>query len=77
MHTLPMNHNAQFYLPLRYDNPPAGTVLDNMVTNKNDFFLVPMSVNLGTVTPTHYIVAESGSIEIGLIQKVAYALRLV
>merc|ERR1711862_820148 len=57
-----------------YDNPPAGTVLDNMVTNKNDFFLVPMSVNLGTVTPTHYIVAESGSIEIGLIQKVAYAL---
>jgi len=57
-----------------YENPPAGTVLDKMVTNKNDFFLVPMSVNLGTVNPTHYIVIEAGSIEIDLIQKVAYAL---
>ena len=33
-----------------------------------------MSVNLGTVNPTHYIVTDAGSIEIDLIQKVAYAL---
>ena len=41
---------------------------------RNDFYLVPMSVNLGTVNPTHYIVTDAGSIEIDLIQKVAYAL---
>ena len=33
-----------------------------------------MSVNLGTVNPTHYVVTDAGSIEIDLIQKVAYAL---
>ena len=33
-----------------------------------------MSVNLGTVTPTHYVVLDNGSMELDMIQKVAYAL---
>jgi len=59
-----------------FENPPAGTVLDRTVTmaNKEDFFLVPMSVNLGTVTPTHYVVIDNGSMQLDMIQKVAYAL---
>ena len=60
--------------PKGYENPPAGCVMDNTITKKNDFFLVPMNTNLGTVTPTHYVVVESGSLEPHLIQKVAYAL---
>lgn len=41
-------------------NPPAGTVLDHTVTRYKykDFFLVPQSVNQGTVSPTHFIVLK-------------------
>ena len=40
------------------DNPPAGTILDHTVTLRDyyDYFLVPMNVNQGTVTPTHFVV---------------------
>ncbi|KAF0765863.1 piwi-like protein Siwi, partial [Aphis craccivora] len=39
-----------------YQNPPAGTVIDNSVTDPTmyDFYLVPQHVTRGTVTPTHY-----------------------
>jgi aubergine-like protein len=41
-------------------NPPPGTVLDHSVTRLKykDFFLVPQSVNQGTVSPTHFIVLK-------------------
>lgn len=41
-------------------NPKSGTVLDRVVTRLNfqDFFLISQHVNEGTVTPTHYIVAD-------------------
>lgn len=46
----------------KYDfiNPPPGTVLDHTVTRfrYKDFFLVPQSVNQGTVSPTHFIVIK-------------------
>lgn len=57
-----------------YANPPAGTVVDHKVTSENDFYLVPMNVNLGTVTPTHFVVVDQGSFEANHIQEVAYAL---
>merc|ERR1711981_859880 len=43
-----------------YSNPPPGTILDHTVTRfkYKDFFLVPQSVNQGTVTPTHFILLK-------------------
>ncbi len=39
------------------DNPPPGTVVDQIITKKQmkDFFLVSQKVNQGTVSPTHYV----------------------
>lgn len=47
--------------PQNAENPPAGTVVDSMVTRRNypDFYLVPQSVRQGTVNPTHYIVLHN------------------
>uniref|UniRef100_A0A182P6A3 Uncharacterized protein n=1 Tax=Anopheles epiroticus TaxID=199890 RepID=A0A182P6A3_9DIPT len=44
-------------------NAPPGTVLDNTVTRRYmfDFFLVAQTVQMGTVTPTHYIVLRDDS----------------
>ena len=41
-------------------NPCAGTVLDHDITRRDlyDYYLVPMNVNQGTVTPTHFIVVS-------------------
>ena len=52
--------DAKFYSEARnqMENPAAGTVLDHTVTSRDhyDFYLVPMSTNLGTVTPVHHVV---------------------
>ncbi|XP_049278639.1 protein argonaute-3 [Anopheles funestus] len=44
-------------------NAPPGSVLDHMVTrrNKYDYYLVAQTVQMGTVTPTHYIVLRDDS----------------
>ena len=44
--------------PSKADNPPAGTILDHTVALREyyDYFLVPMNVNQGTVTPTHFVI---------------------
>lgn len=59
-------------------NPPPGTVVDHYVTRFNfkDFFLVPMAVNQGTVTPTHMVVTLENGEPLGpnLIQQLAYKL---
>jgi len=62
-------------------NPCAGTVLDHDITRRDlyDFYLVPMNVNQGTVTPTHFIVVhESLSGGAGMkpstLQRLSYAL---
>ena len=63
-----------------YANPPPGTIVDHTVTRfkYKDFFLVPQSVNQGTVTPTHFIVLKENPTTEGLdataIQKLAYKL---
>ena len=68
-----------FFQP-EYANPPPGTIVDHTVTRfkYKDFFLVPQSVNQGTVTPTHFIVLKENPTAEGLdataIQKLAYKL---
>jgi len=60
-----------------FDNPPAGTVLDHTVTRYKfkDFFLIPQSVNQGTVTPTHFVVIkESPALSADALQRLAYKL---
>ncbi|XP_027854008.2 piwi-like protein Siwi [Aphis gossypii] len=66
-----------------YQNPPAGTVIDNSVTDPTmyDFYLVPQHVTRGTVTPTHYNVildtlneTASQPITPAIIQKLTYKL---
>ena len=44
--------------PSKAENPPAGTILDHSVTLRDyyDYYLVPMNVNQGTVSPTHFVV---------------------
>ncbi|XP_068908412.1 piwi-like protein Ago3 isoform X2 [Tenebrio molitor] len=59
------------------DNPPAGTVVDSIVTRRHlyDFYLVPQSVRQGTVNPTHYIVVhDDGNIKPDHLQRLAYKL---
>jgi len=59
-------------------NPPPGTILDHSVTRFafKDFFLVPQSVNQGTVTPTHMVVTKEEGEPLGpdIIQGLAYKL---
>ncbi len=69
-------------------NPPAGTVLDHTVTlrTRYDFYLVPMNVNQGTVSPTHFVVVHeyvagaassdgaAGDIAPGALQNLSYLL---
>lgn len=63
----------------QFKNPMPGTIIDHGITRFafKDFFLIPQNVNLGTVTPTHYVVLEeSGDHALGpdAIQKLAYML---
>jgi aubergine-like protein len=63
----------------RVSNPPCGTVLDKAVTRRKykDFYLVPMSVNQGTVNPTHFVVVKETSnlaLDADCIQRLAYKL---
>ena len=57
-----------------YENPPAGTVLDQLVTSGDDFYLVPMCPSAGTVTPTHFLVKEWGTMSVNSIQQTSYGL---
>jgi aubergine-like protein len=74
--------NTRIYKPNAgsddFENPPPGTIVDSVVTRRNfkDFFLVPQSVNQGTVTPTHFVVIkEMGNhLKPDQIQKLAYKL---
>lgn len=59
------------------DNPPAGSIVDTDITRPylHDFFLVPQSVNQGTVTPTHYIILENEpDVKPDHIQRLSYKL---
>jgi len=71
-----------FYIPndaqlAVVDNPPAGTIMDHTITHRNwyDFYLVPMSVMQGTVSPTHFtVVYDDSQFSPDIMQKLAFAL---
>lgn len=59
------------------DNPPAGTIMDHTITHRNwyDFYLVPMSVMQGTISPTHFtVVYDDSQFSPDVMQKLAFAL---
>lgn len=62
-------------------NPPAGLILDHTVTQRHwyDFFLVPMAVTLGTVTPVQMVVVthpedDEALLPAKVVQRLTYAL---
>ncbi len=62
-------------------NPPAGLILDHTVTQRHwyDFFMIPMAVTLGTVTPVHMVVVahpedDEALLPAKTVQRLTYAL---
>ncbi|XP_050438179.1 piwi-like protein Siwi isoform X2 [Adelges cooleyi] len=51
---------ARFFTKEGLQNPPAGTIVDSVVTvpTKYDFYLIAQQLRHSTVTPTHYRVIE-------------------
>jgi aubergine-like protein len=45
--------SAKFYTS-NFDNPQPGCVVDQKITEGNDFYLIAQKTTQGTVTPTHY-----------------------
>ncbi|XP_074648302.1 piwi-like protein 1 isoform X2 [Tubulanus polymorphus] len=61
----------------KLDNPPPGTIADDVITRRQmyDFFLVSQHVRQGTVSPTHYIVIyDNSGMLTDHIQKLTYKL---
>jgi aubergine-like protein len=61
----------------RYDNPPPGTVVDDIITKPMwyDFFIVSQSVNQGTVAPTHYhVLRDTNKFSVNIMQRLTYKL---
>ncbi|XP_014260031.1 piwi-like protein Siwi [Cimex lectularius] len=57
------------------DNPPPGTVVDDVVTcpDKYDFYLVSQSVKQGTVAPTSYnVISDTTGLTPDIMQRLAY-----
>lgn len=55
-------------------------MLDHSVCRRAwyDFYIVPMSVSLGTVTPTHFTVLyDSAPIPVDEFQRIAYAMTFM
>lgn len=59
------------------DNPPAGTVVDDVITSpiKYDFFIVSQKVRQGTITPTSYsVIFDNLGLDADKIQRMSYKL---
>lgn len=59
------------------DNPPAGTVVDDVITSpiKYDFFIVSQQVRQGTITPTSYsVIYDNLGLDADKIQRLSYKL---
>ena len=57
------------------DNPPPGTVVDDVVTlpERHDFFLISQSVRQGTVNPTSYnIIHNESGLTPDILQRLTY-----
>lgn len=71
--------NAKFFSKAggQFQNPPSGTVIDDVVTlpERYDFFLVSQSVRQGTVNPTSFNVIEDDiALKPDHLQKLTYKL---
>lgn len=67
--------NTRFFF--NKENPPSGTVVDDIVTNpiKYDFFIVSQQVKQGTVSPTYYsVIYDNIGLEPDRMQRVTYKL---
>lgn len=61
----------------RRENPPVGTIVDDVVTNplKYDFYLVSQQVRQGTISPTAYnIISDNSGLEPDVIQTITFKL---
>nr|AEI25513.1 aubergine [Nilaparvata lugens] len=59
------------------ENPPAGTVVDDVITcpEKYDFFLIPQSVRQGTVSPAGYnVIYDKSGLSADHMQRITYKL---
>ncbi|KAK2583778.1 hypothetical protein KPH14_009684 [Odynerus spinipes] len=59
------------------NNPPCGTVVDDVITNpvKYDFFIVSQHVRQGTVTPTSYsVISDNIGLDADKLQRLTYKL---
>ncbi|XP_044740246.1 piwi-like protein Siwi [Chrysoperla carnea] len=68
-----------FYTPPNKnpENPPPGTVVDNVITlpERYDFFIVSQSVKQGTVSPTSYnVINDTSGLDPDKIQRLTYKL---
>ena len=57
------------------ENPPPGTVVDDVVTlpERHDFFLISQSVRQGTVNPTSYnIIHNESALSPDILQRLTY-----
>ncbi|XP_001605719.1 piwi-like protein Siwi [Nasonia vitripennis] len=67
--------NTRFFL--NKNNPPAGTVIDDVITDplKYDFFIVSQAVRQGTVAPTAYnVLQDSTGLKADQMQRLTYKL---
>jgi aubergine-like protein len=58
----------------------AGSILDHGVTRRAwyDFYIVPMNVSMGTVTPTHFtVVFDNSRFSEDQLQRIAYAMTFM
>uniref|UniRef100_A0A146KN09 Piwi-like protein 1 n=1 Tax=Lygus hesperus TaxID=30085 RepID=A0A146KN09_LYGHE len=67
--------NARIFC--KNDNPPPGTVVDDVITmpDRYDFYLVSQSVRQGTVSPTYYnVIYDTVGLAPDLLQRLTYKL---
>ncbi|KAG8042448.1 hypothetical protein G9C98_005082 [Cotesia typhae] len=61
----------------RRDNPPPGTVVDDVITNpwRYDFFIVSQCVKQGSVSPTAYnVIFDNAGLDVTSIQRLTFQL---
>ncbi|KAK0175566.1 hypothetical protein PV327_009306 [Microctonus hyperodae] len=67
--------NTRFFL--NGNNPPPGTIVDDVVTNPNryDFFIVAQHVGQGSVSPTAYnVIDDNSDIGVDVLQQTTFKL---
>lgn len=61
----------------RRDNPPPGTIVDDVITNpwRYDFFIVSQCVRQGSVSPTAYnVIQDNAGLDVSALQRLTFQL---